>query len=105
MERGEGDASGFPEPGIGVEGARFLVEHGVVAVGADTWALEVIPFEREGEQFPVHQELLAKSGTYVLENMDTAELAVDNATEFMFVLGVPRFEGAVQMIVNPVAIR
>lgn len=62
------------------------------------WALEVIPFERAGEQFPVHQELLAKSGTYILEDMQTAGLAADGATEFMFVLGVPRFQGAVQMI-------
>ena len=33
------------EPGLGVEGAKYLVSKGVVAVGADTWAVEVIPFE------------------------------------------------------------
>ena len=96
---------GFPEPGIGVEGARYLAGKGVVAVGADTWALEAIPFEKEAERFPVHQELLAKNGTYILENMNTAALAADAAYEFMFVLGAPRMAGAVQTIVNPVAIR
>lgn len=96
---------GFPEPGIGVEGARYLAGKGVVAVGADTWALEAIPFEKEAELFPVHQELLAKNGTYILENMNTAALAADAAYEFMFVLGAPRMAGAVQTIVNPVAIR
>jgi kynurenine formamidase len=95
----------FPEPGPGVAGARHLIERGVVAIGADTWAVEAIPFEKEGELFPVHQEALAKSGTYLLENMNTAELAADRAYEFMFVLGVPRTGGAVQTIINPVAIR
>ena len=105
-QMGEGEPKiGFPEPGIGVEGARYLAGKGVVAVGADTWALEAIPFEKEAERFPVHQELLAKNGTYILENMDTAALAADAAYEFMFVLGTPRMAGAVQTIVNPVAIR
>jgi len=36
------------EPGIGREGARHLVSKGVVAVGADTWAVEVVPFEKDG---------------------------------------------------------
>ena len=105
-QMGEGEPKlGFPEPGIGVEGARYLAGKGVVAVGADTWALEAIPFEKEAERFPVHQELLAKNGTYILENMNTAALAADAAYEFMFVLGAPRMAGAVQTIVNPVAIR
>jgi len=93
------------EPGLGLDGARYLAAKGVVAIGADTWGLEVIPFEREGEVFPVHPELLAKNGVYVLENMDTRALAADRAYEFLFVLGQPRFQGAVQAIVNPIAIR
>ena len=31
------------EPGLGVEGAKYLTGKGVVAVGADTWAVEVDP--------------------------------------------------------------
>jgi hypothetical protein len=53
----------------------------------------------------VHQILLAKNGVYILENMDTAALAADGATEFLFVLGQPRFQGAVQAVINPIAIR
>ena len=93
------------EPGPGVEGAQYLADLGVVAVGADTWALEVIPFEKETRPFDVHLTLLAKNGVYILENMVTHELAEDGATEFFFTLGAPRLEGAVQAIVNPVAIR
>lgn len=55
--------------------------------------------------FPAHPELLAKNGIYILENMDVRELAADEGWEFLFVLGQPRFEGAVQAVINPVAIR
>ena len=55
--------------------------------------------------FEVHQILLPMNGTYILENMDTAELAKDKAYEFLFVLGQPRFKGGVQSMINPVAIR
>ena len=92
-------------PGLGLEGARYLASLGVVAVGADTWALEVLPSEDATMLFPVHPELLAKNGIYILENMDTRALAADNANEFLFVLGTPRFVGAVQAVINPVAIR
>ena len=36
---------GAGEPGLGVEGAKYLTGKGVVAVGADTWGVEVVPFE------------------------------------------------------------
>lgn len=93
------------QPGPGVEGAEYLAELGVVAVGADTPALEVIPFENPDRAFAVHQTLLAKKGVYILESMNTAELAADGIQEFLFVLGQPKFRGAVQVVVNPVAIR
>lgn len=93
------------EPGLGLDGARYLAALGVVAVGADSWGLEVLPAEKADEIFPVHPELLAKNGVYILENMDTAALAADAVYEFLFVLGQPRFAGSVQGIINPVAIR
>ena len=95
---------GAGEPGLGVEGAKYLTGKGVVAVGADTWGLEAVPFETKNV-FEVHQILLPMNGTYILENMDTAELAKDKAYEFLFVLGHPRFKGGVQSMINPVAIR
>lgn len=55
--------------------------------------------------FEVHQHLIAKNGVYILENMVTENLAADEAYEFMFVLGHAKVKGAVQMIINPVAIR
>ena len=79
---------GAGEPGLGVEGAKYLTSKGVVAVGADNWAVEAIPFETPN-LFEVHQILLAMNGTYILENMDTAALAADKGYEFLFVLGQP----------------
>jgi kynurenine formamidase len=93
------------QPGLGLEGARYLAGLGVVAIGADTAALEAIPHEDPETGFPVHAELLAKHGVYILEVMNTSALAADGATEFLFVLGQPRFVGSVQAIINPVAIR
>ena len=93
------------EPGLGVEGAQYLADMGVVAVGADTWAVEAIPFESKDRPFDVHLTLLAKNGVYILENMVTSELAADGATEFFFSLGAPKLEGTVQAIINPVDIR
>lgn len=92
------------EPGLGVDGAKYLASLGVVAVGADSWALEVLPSEDPSLVFPVHPELLAKNGVYILENMDTRELARNAVSEFLFVLGQPRFVGATQAVINPVAI-
>lgn len=93
------------EPGLGKEGSEYLVSKQVVAVGADTWAVEAIPFEKGVGVFEVHQILLARNGIYILENMDTSELVKDKAWEFMFNLGPSRITGGVQAIVNPIAIR
>ena len=93
------------EPGIGKEGALWLASQEVVAVGADTWGLEAIPFEKDVGVFEVHQILLPRNGIYILENVITENLVKDQAWEFMFVLGHSRITGGVQAIINPVAIR
>ncbi|MEM7078788.1 MAG: cyclase family protein [Pseudomonadota bacterium] len=92
------------QPGLGLAGAKYLAAKGIVAVGADNWALEVLPSEDPSHAFPVHPELLAKNGVYILENMDTRAMAADGVTTFLFTLGQPRFVGAVQAVINPVAI-
>lgn len=93
------------QPGLGKDGAEYLASRGVVMVGADTLAVEAIPFEDPTKPFIVHQTLLVKHGVHLLETVNTAELAADGATEFLFVLGQPRFKGTVQAVINPVAIR
>ena len=91
------------EPGLTEDGAIFLADLGIVAAGADTVVLEALP-SPPGKTFIVHQTFLAKRGVHVLETIDTNQLAADGVKEFLFVLGIPRFVGTVQMVINPVAI-
>lgn len=93
------------EPGVGKEGAEYLASKEVMAVGADTWGLEVLPFEQGVGVFEIHQIFLAKNGIYILENINTDELVKDKGWEFMFVEGHSRITGGVQAIINPIAIR
>ena len=64
-----------------------------------------MPFKNPNRIWEGHQTLLAKNGVHILEVMDTRALARDRATEFLFVLGQPLLKGAVQAIINPIAIR
>jgi kynurenine formamidase len=96
---------GAGEPGLGVEGAKYLASLGVAMVGADTWAVEVLPGEKETGAFPVHQIFLASNGIYILENMNTEDMVKDKAWEAFFTLGPARITGAVQAIINPIAIK
>ena len=96
---------GSVEPGLGKDGASYLASLKVAAVGSDTWGLEVVPFEKDVGVFEVHQILLTQNGIYILENIETSEMVKDQAWEFLFTLGPSRITGAVQAIVNPIAIK
>lgn len=93
---------GSVEPGLGVDGANHLASLGVVAVGADTWGLEVLPFENPKHVFNVHQILLAQHGIHILENVTAEEAVKDGVYEGLFTLGPARVTGAVQAIINPI---
>ncbi len=92
-------------PGVSKAVASYLAGKNVIAVGSDTWGLDVLPAEREDEPFISHLILLQQHGIYILETMNTGVLVRDEAHEFLFVLGQAKLRGAVQMIVNPIAIR
>ncbi|MFB0610934.1 cyclase family protein [Aurantiacibacter poecillastricola] len=92
-------------PGIDASAAAWLAEQGVVAVGSDTAGLETNAPSADGSVLPVHAMLIAEHGIYILETINTSELAADEVNEFLFVLGAARLKGSVQAIVNPVAIR
>jgi len=92
------------EPGITNEAAEYLASFGPVAVGADTWGVEAVPPSGDDRVFHGHVTFLKNNGIYILETMNTGRLARENVTEFLFVLGQARVQGAVQMIINPVAI-
>ena len=92
------------EPGLNVEGARYLASLDPMAVGADTWGVEPVPPAPGDGAFYGHVVLLKENGIYLLETMNTGPLLREGVNEFMFVLGQARIRGTVQMIINPVAL-
>ena len=101
----DNDAYGAGEPGIGLAAAKFLTDRKVSMIGADTWAIEAVPHERDDLSFPVHQWDLTKNGVYHIENIDLEEMAADKAYEFCFVFSPLRLKGATGSPGNPIAIR
>jgi len=92
------------EPGQSEEVAEYLASKNVVAVGADTWGVDVVPAQHADRPFQGHVILLKEHGIYILETMNTGPLVRDEVFEFLFVLGQAKVRGAVQMFVNPIAI-
>jgi kynurenine formamidase len=92
------------EPGIGLAAARWCTDRRVTVIGADNWAVEVVPGERDDLAFPVHQHCIAQYGCYLLENVVTAELAREGIHEFLCAILPARLRGASASIVTPVAV-
>jgi len=92
------------QPGLGVDGAKYLIKKGVALVGIDARTIEAHPATYK-EIAPVHQELITKNGVHIIEHVDTRGLHKDKVNEFLFILGIPKLRGAVQGIINPIAIR
>jgi kynurenine formamidase len=101
----DNQAYGEGEPGIGLAAAKFLTDHKVALIGADTWAIEAVPHESRDLAFPVHQWNLTKNGVYHLENLDLEELATADVHEFCFVFSPLRLKGATGSPGNPIAVR
>src|SRR5258705_3395185 len=84
-------------PGIGKEAANSLAPQKVVAVGADTWVVDVAPTEDPKEAFPVHIILLTNNGIHIMENVRTdliaAEAAATKRATFFFNMTVPKGVG------------
>ena len=50
------------EPGLGRACATWAVDHDIICWGCDQAAIDVFPFETEGEALPMHLEMLTKAG-------------------------------------------
>jgi kynurenine formamidase len=92
-------------PGVGLEAAQYLVDRGVVLVGSDTWATEVVPNPNPELAFPVHQLLIPRNGIYIFENLLTEELARERVYEFAFFFAPLKLKGGTGSPGNPLAIR
>ena len=84
-------------PGIGKDAGNWLVSQKIVAVGADTWVVEVIPGESPKEAFIVHNILITDNGIHIIENVRTdlmaAEAAATGRSTFFFSMTVPKAVG------------
>jgi kynurenine formamidase len=85
------------EPGPGIDAAKWLADQKIVAVGSDTWGVEVLPNEDPKLAFPVHPLLLTNNGIHIIENVRTDlmadEVARTGRATFFFYMSVPRAYG------------
>jgi kynurenine formamidase len=92
------------EPGPGYDVADWLVERGVALTGCDTWSYGPVPAEDPNRPFEVPQLLNVHHGVFIVENLDTGELAADGVREFALVLTHPKLRGATGAWVSPIAL-
>jgi len=90
------------EPGIDVPAARWLIDQGIVAIGADNMAVEVLPNPAQGLMMPVHQFALAECGVYLIENLALEELTAARVHTGCFILLATKIRGATGAPVRPV---
>jgi kynurenine formamidase len=93
-------------PGVAAAASVWLADLGVVAVGADNMAWDVIGrFDEEyGCMLPGHLILLAQRGIYIVENLQLEHLAAAKHYRCTFVCLPLKFVGATGSPVRPVAI-
>jgi kynurenine formamidase len=97
------------EAGITQAAAQWLASQKVVAVGADNWAVEVIPGEDANIAFPVHKTLITDNGIHIVENVRTdliaAAAAQSGRATFFLNMTVPKAVGLTGTFVNLEAIQ
>ncbi|MBS0639713.1 MAG: cyclase family protein [Proteobacteria bacterium] len=92
------------EPGLDVPAAKWLIDQGITAIGADNMAVEVLPNPTKGVLMPVHQYALAECGVYLIENLALEELAAERVYAACFILLATKIRGATGAPVRPVVI-
>jgi len=85
-----------------VPAARWLIEQGIVAIGADNMAVEVLPNPNKAVLMPVHQFALAECGVYLIENLALEELAAARVYAACFILLATKIRGATGAPVRPI---
>ena len=91
------------EPGLNLEAALWLAEREIAVLGADNYAIEVLPFPT-GTVFPVHQRLIRDFGIPLLEGAVLAGLAATGRFEFMFAASPLPVVGGTGSPIGPMAI-
>jgi kynurenine formamidase len=84
--------------------AHWLADHGVALSGCDTWSFGPVPAEDPARPFEVPQILNVRHGVFIVENLDTRELAGDGVREFALILTHPKPRGASGAWTSPIAL-
>ncbi|EBA11294.1 cyclase family protein [Roseobacter sp. CCS2] len=93
------------EPGIDLEAAKYLTSHGVIAIGADTMAVEVLPgADFPKIQMPVHLHCLVDAGVNLIENMLLEPLIVQDISVFCIIVAPAKLKGATGAPLRPLAL-
>jgi kynurenine formamidase len=91
------------EPGLDLAAALWLAEREVAVVGADNFAVEVLPFAT-GTVFPVHQRLIRDFGIPLLEGLVLKALADTGRHSFLFAASPLPVVGGTGGPISPMAI-
>ena len=102
-QSGVADVSFDEEPGIDVEAAMWLAQRDVALIGADNYAIEVLPFP-QGHVFPVHQRLIRDYGVPLLEGLSLAGLAARRRSTFLLMASALPIVGATGSPLAPAAV-
>ena len=100
---GKDDIDFNVEPGIDYEAGLWLAQQEVALIGADNYAVEVLPFA-EGTVFPVHQCVIRDYGIALLEGMQLKPLVETGRREFLFVAAPLTIVGATGSPLTPLAV-
>jgi kynurenine formamidase len=90
--------------GITLPVSERLVGAGVIAIGADTEAVEVTPSVIPGDPQPVHVHALVEHGVHLLEDLYLEELGKDQVNQFLLIVAPPKITGATGSFIRPLAI-
>ncbi len=102
--QGRSDSVAFDrEPGLDLEAALWLAEREIAVLGADNFAVEVIPFAA-GKVFPVHQRMIRDFGVPLLEGLLLHDLAASGRHEFLFAASPIPVVGGTGSPISPMAI-
>lgn len=102
-ERQTGVVSFDTEPGLDLAAALWLARREVAVVGADNFAVEVLPFAT-GTVFPVHQRLIRDFGIPLLEGLVLKPLADTGRHDFLFAASPLPVVGGTGSPISPMAI-
>lgn len=102
-QQGKGEVDFNTEPGIDYGAGLWLAQQDVAVIGADNFAVEVLPFA-EGTVFPVHQCVIRDFGIALIEGLQLEPLVRSGRREFLFVAAALPIVGATGSPLSPLAI-